>query len=144
MVDRAEPTPGPAREYPVLDDLNRAYWTGGARGELRIQRCERCDLWLHPPRARCPRCLSGPLAFAPVSGRGRVYSFSVVHHAYRPGLAVPYVVALVELVERPGLRITTNVVDCDPRDVAIGLEVQVAFEAGPDGKFVPLFKPASP
>ena len=57
---------------PAIDDVTRAFWTGGLEGELRIQFCDACDRWVHPPAAACAEC-GGPLEPRPVSGRIRWY-----------------------------------------------------------------------
>lgn len=128
------------RPTPVLTPLNREFWTGGATGELRIQRCRNCAIWLHPPRARCPRCTRSDLVYEPTSGRGTVFTYTVVHHPYRSDLQVPYVIALIELCDDDHLRITSNIVACEPETVYIGMPVRVIFEPHADGIFVPLFE----
>jgi uncharacterized protein len=124
---------------PHLTEVNRAFWTGGREGCLLIQRCVACGRWVHPPRAACPAC-GGAVAAEPVSGDGTVYSFTVDHYRFNPGVPVPYVVALVELVEQQDLRLPTNIVDCDPPVVRIGMPVHVAFEPQ-DEVWVPVFRP---
>jgi uncharacterized protein len=124
---------------PSVTDLDRAFWTGGREGRLLIQRCVACRRWAHPPRARCLAC-GGAVAPEPVSGEGTVYSFTVNHYPFNPRVAVPYVVALVELVEQEGLRLPTNIIDCDPSGVHIGLRVRVAFEEDGD-VWAPVFRP---
>ena len=64
------------------------------------------------------------------------------HKPRIPGFNPPYVVAIVELEEQPGLRLTTNVVGCEPEDVEIGMAVKVVFEDVGDDVFLPLFEPA--
>ena len=130
-----------ARIPPALTDANRAFWTGGARGQLLIQWCGACRRWVHPPRATCPAC-GGPLEPRPVSGRGTVFTFTVNRQAFRPDLPVPYVIAIVELEEQSGLRFTTNIVGCDPGAVSIGMPVIVAFEQAGEA-WVPVFRPAA-
>ncbi|MBX6388891.1 MAG: OB-fold domain-containing protein [Frankia sp.] len=133
----APPAP---RVLPPLDDTNRPFWTGGAAGVLLIGRCADCRRWTHPPIESCPEC-GGPVAPEPVSGAGTVFTFTVNHHAFHPAVPVPYVIAIVELAEQPDLRLVTNIVDCPPEAVHIGMPVQVAFE--PNGEaFVPVFRPA--
>jgi len=128
-----------ARVLPPVTELNRAYWTGGRDGRLLIQRCATCARWAHPPRAECAVC-GGALAPQPVSGDATVYSFTVNHHRFNPSVPVPYVVALVELVEQEGLRLPTNIVGCEPAEVRIGMAVHVAFEDH-GAVWVPVFLP---
>lgn len=126
---------------PLLTELNRHFWTGGAEGALRFLRCTDCGYYLHPPSPVCRRCLSTDLEVATVSGRGHVLTYTINHQPWRPGVAVPYVIAIVELVEQPGLRLTTNLVNCAAEDIEIAMPVQVEFE--PAGEvFVPVFAPA--
>lgn len=129
----------PARILPPLDDDNREFWTSGATGALRLPRCTACGRWIFPPRRSCPAC-GGAAEYAPVSGKGRVFTFTVNHHVFNPDVPVPYVIAIVELVEQDGLRFTTNIVNCPPEAVEIGMPVRVLFE--PQGEvFVPIFEP---
>src|SRR5262245_5722938 len=103
---------GPApRMLPALTELNRAFWTGGAQGELRILRCAACRRWVHPPVGACPAC-GGRLAPEAASGRGTIFTFTVNHQAFRPEVPPPYAIAIVELAEQRGLRVPTNVVNC--------------------------------
>ncbi len=71
-----------------------------------------------------------------------VHTFTINCHPWEPGLEVPYVVAVVELVEQDGLRVTTNIVDCPPSKVWIGMPVEVVFEQI-DDVYLPLFRPAA-
>jgi hypothetical protein len=125
---------------PHLTDLNRAFWTGGANGELLVMRCGACGRWVHPPVASCPDC-DGELSPQPASGEGTVFTFTVNRHAYNPEVPLPYVIAIVELVEQEGLRLMTNLTNCDPDAVDIGMPVRVAFEDHGE-VFVPVFEPA--
>jgi uncharacterized protein len=125
----------------ALTPLSRAFWTGGATGELVIQRCRGCQAWLHLPRERCPRCGSGHLGFDATSGKGTLFTYTVIHHAYREGLIVPFVIGLVELPEQTGLRVTSNVVGCGSDDIFVGMPLHVVFERQKDDIYVPLFEP---
>jgi uncharacterized OB-fold protein len=75
-----------------------------------------------------------------VSGRGVVHTFTVNVHPWQPGLEVPYVIAIVELAEQEALRLTTNIIDCPPSDVYIGMPVEVTFEHVED-VYLPMFRP---
>jgi uncharacterized protein len=128
----------PFRLLPLLDSENEFFWTSGSDGRLRFLRCQRCHHYLHPPVPRCPMCWSEEVEPEPVSGRGEVFSFTVNHQSW-DGSTDPYVIAIVRLVEQDDLRLTTNLVDCAPDDVAIGQEVEVVFEDR-DPVWVPLFR----
>lgn len=134
-------TPSPFRVLPALDDQNEFFWTSGRDGQLRFMRCDGCGYYLHPPGPRCPKCWSSSLTPAPVSGRGEVLTFTVNHQPW-DGTDEPYVIAIVEFPEQPGLRLTTNVVGCPIDEVSIGMAVQVTFEHR-DPVWVPLFEPAA-
>jgi uncharacterized OB-fold protein len=127
------------RLIPRLDEVNRDFWTGGSSGELRIQRCTACSQWVFPPSAACPAC-GGPAEYQAVSGKGRVFSYTVNHQPYNPAVPVPYVIAIVELPDQDGVRFTTNIVNCPPEEVRIGMPVHVLFEEQ-DGVYVPVFEP---
>ena len=136
-VDAGHETP---RVLPAFTPLNAEFWSGGRNGELRIRRCQACGFWTHPPRPMCPRCHGRDLPFETASGHGTVYSFVVNHYPWRPGLRLPYIVAVVELDEQPDLRLTTNIAGCEPADMRIGMRVEVVFEQQDDA-FIPLFRP---
>lgn len=131
----------PARTLPEVSATTAHFWTSGSRGVLELLQCTDCDYWIHPPSPVCPQCLGKPEPRA-VSGRGHVHSFTVNHHPWEPGVAVPYVVAVVELDEQDGLRLTTNIVDCPCDEVTFEMPVQVRFEHC-DDVYLPLFGPLS-
>jgi hypothetical protein len=127
------------RLLPPLDSVNRPFWTGGAKGELLIQRCTACGRWVHPPVERCSVC-GGELVTEPVSGAGTVLTFTVNFHPYNPAVPPPYVIAIVVLDEQEDLRLPTNIVDWEPDAVRIGIRVRVLFERHGE-VFVPVFAP---
>jgi uncharacterized OB-fold protein/acyl dehydratase len=118
---------------------SRFFWEGIEADELRIQRCASCGTLRHPPRPMCPSCRSLERDHVVASGRGIVYSFVVHHKPPVPGREHPFAVVLVELEE--GTRIVGNVVDSDPSDVKIGMDVEVAFETNEQGRKLPLWRP---
>jgi len=127
---------------PALTPTTEFFWTSGADGRLRILRCADCGRFVHPPGPVCRWCLSPNVAPTVVSGRGSVFTFTVNVQQWSERLSEPYVVAIVELEEEPGLRLLTNIVECAPDAVAIGMPVEVSFEAAED-VFLPRFRPAS-
>jgi uncharacterized OB-fold protein len=134
--------PGPSlRLLPRLSEDVAFFWTSGADGVLRILHCHACGYYIHPPGPVCPRCLSRQLSPQAVSGRGHVETFSVNHQQWLPGSDL-YIIAWVSIDEQPDLRLTTNLVDVEPADVAIGMAVEVVFEQN-DDVYVPLFRPVT-
>ena len=136
----------PFRILPRVTDRNRHFWTGGADGELRFLRCQDDGTYVHPPAPRCPVCWGKQLAPEAVSGDATVHTFTVNHQPWMPGPELPFVLAIVELPEQAGLRLTTNIVNCDPEKVTVGMPVRVTFEAHVDGDetvYIPLFEPAA-
>lgn len=130
-----------SRKLPLLTAENTAFWTGGAEGRLLIYRCRACRDWFHPPRPLCPKCGSLDVGPEPVSGRGKVLSFTINHQAWSPSAPPPYAVAIVELVEQPGLQFLSDIVGCAPEEVAIDMPVKVVFEQHED-VWLPLFERA--
>jgi len=137
-----EPDKNPQYARPEIDWESRAYWEGAGRGELVLQRCGACQVVQHRPRGFCVSCLSDDIEHFVASGRGEVYTYSVVRQNQMPMFrnALPYVVAYVQLEEGPQL--LTNIVDCDPEAVSIGMPVRVDFVATEGGLGVPRFVPA--
>ncbi|HVW32926.1 MAG TPA: OB-fold domain-containing protein [Acidimicrobiia bacterium] len=140
MVAPTGPWTGPVG---VPDIDSAPYFAGLRRHELVILRCSECRTFVHPPQASCPRCLSLALVPEPVSGRGRVYSFTVANREFAPGVPPPYVAALVDLEEQESLRIVTNLVNVAIGDVRVGMPVRVLFSDldGEDATLA-LFEPA--
>jgi acetyl-CoA acetyltransferase/uncharacterized OB-fold protein len=128
------------RPLPELTPANEWFWTSGADGRLRIQACTDCKTLVHPPVPVCPNCRSRSWAPAQVSGLGTVVGFTVNAHQWLPGFEPPYVIANVALAEDADVRLTTNVVGCDPSEVHIGQHVAVRFEQH-DDVWLPLFEP---
>jgi hypothetical protein len=134
----------PFRILPKLTERNRPFWTGGERGELTFWRCQACGHYIHPPLPICPRCHSKELAAEPVSGKATLATYSINHQPWMPGPPLPYVVAIIEIVEQPSVRLTTNLVNCPHDQITIGMRLRVTFEHHPDPEgdvWLPLFEP---
>ena len=128
------------RKLPALEPDTAFFWTSGEDGVLRIQRCNDCGHYQHPPLPRCPRCHGEAVAPAAVSGLGRIVSYTINHEPWLPGLPVPFVFAVVELAEQAELYLFTNILAA-PEAARIGLPVRVAFERHED-VWLPMFVPA--
>jgi uncharacterized protein len=142
----AEPPRGPVgveppeRKLPQLTPETEAYWTGGKDARLLIQRCTTCGLYQHPPLPLCPACRTETMEPTPVSGRGKVKTFTVNHQMWLPGLAEPFVFAAVELEEQAELYVFSNIL-APAASVRIGMKVGVRFEQQED-VWLPLFAPS--
>jgi uncharacterized OB-fold protein len=128
---------------PRPSPISKPYWEAARRHELLLQRCAACKQYVFYPRLNCTNCGSRQLDWVTASGHGTVYTYTVARRPTHPSFAArtPYVIAIVELEEGP--RMTTNIVDCDPDSVKIGMPVEATFEdVSPDVTLV-VFRPAS-
>ncbi len=129
------------KPLPAVSNLNRPYWEGLVRRELRLQRCNKCSRVWYPPGPWCPACWSEDHTWSALSGRGRVSSWVVFHQAYFPSFAdeLPYNVAEVELDEGP--RLLTNLVDVAEDEIRIGLPVEIVYDTVVEGVTLAKFRP---
>lgn len=127
---------------PEIDEVTKAYWQGAADGRLLGSRCGACGEIAGYPRGFCPSCWSEDVEDVEVSGRATLYTYSVVHANPMPPFAdlVPYVAAIVELIEGP--RLATRLVDAHPREIVIGMRLVARFEVFEPGEGIVLFAPA--
>ena len=130
------------RPLPLITQENEFFWTSGADGTLRLQECKDCESLIHPPAPVCRYCRSHDMGVRAVSGRATLAGFTVNHRFSLPGLPAPYVVAQVAIAEDPRVRLTTNIVDCDPDQLELGQQVEVVFEQIED-VWLPLFRPVA-
>jgi acetyl-CoA acetyltransferase/uncharacterized OB-fold protein len=143
-VRRSQNVPDPSARNPLpqLTLDNEFFWTSGADGKLRIQHCESCSAYIHPPQPVCRYCRSHALAPAEVSGYATLIGFTVSHRFTHPGLPSPYVVAHVALEEDPRVRLITNAIDTPAEDLYLGMRMEVAFEQAED-VWLPVFRPCA-
>ena len=130
-------------DLPTPDDHTRAFWDAAREGRLLIKRCAACGRAHYYPRTFCPYCWSADVSWEEASGRGVLYTYSVVHQNDLPPFneRIPYVAAIVDLEEGP--RAMTNIVECDLDDVAVGMAVEVTFRVLNDEFSVPVFRPST-
>lgn len=132
----------PGRPLPMITPDNEFFWTSGAEGLLRVQECTACAALIHPPQAVCRYCHGQQLGTRVVSGVAVLIGFTVNHRFALPGLPAPYVVGQVALVEDQRIRLTTNIIECDPGELTLGMRVEVVFEQF-DDVWLPLFRPTA-
>lgn len=133
MSEYTKPLPKPS-------PTSRPFWEAAKRHELMLQRCERCSRFIYYPRPRCPYCFSDRLKWEQCSGKGTLYSYTVVRRAASRAFAdAPYVLAIVELAEGP--RMTTNIV-APPEDLRVDMPVAVFFDDVTPEHTLVKFRPA--
>src|ERR1700690_4014436 len=130
----------PRFDLPVIEPESQPFWDAAKEGRLLIQRCEACGKAQHYPRPFCASCWSDRVQWEEASGRGRIYTYSVVYMKDLPPFAdrLPYVAAAVDLDEGP--RIMTNIVGADPADLEVGAPVVVDFEVLTEEITAPVFR----
>ena len=140
-----KPLPQPLNPAP-----SKEFWEAAQRHELVMPRCSHCGRIFWYPREQCPNptCFSDArlgkdLGWTSVSGKGVLYSYTVVH---QPAVGFesdsPYVVCLVELEEGQGIRMMSNLVDCKLEDIKVGMKVEAAYDDVTDAWTLVKFKPA--
>jgi uncharacterized protein len=127
--------------HPIPNADTKPFWEGCAQERFLLQRCTACNAFRHPPGPICRQCLSDRFEWLPASGAGSVYSFTIIHEQAAPGWSdlVPYVLTVVELDEGP--HVLTNLVDVEPKEVRIGMRVEVIFAELADSMKLPVFRP---
>ncbi len=131
------------KPLPAVDDLTRPFWEAAARHQLVVQRCQDCEYFNHPPLPVCDSCQSQRLTFVPVSGRGRIYTFTVMHQPNIAGFEqdIPYLNLLVELEEQPHLFMVSYLPLSAKDGVRIGGAVEVYFAPVDEEITLPQFHP---
>jgi uncharacterized OB-fold protein len=131
-----------AKPLPEITPAMRPFWDAARRHDLVVQRCGGCGTHRFPARDVCSRCLSREADWVPVSGRGTVFTWAVMHQVYHPGFAgeVPYAVVVIELAE--GARLVSNLVDCPVSDIRAGMPVEVVFDDVTPDVTLPKFRRA--
>jgi uncharacterized OB-fold protein len=129
-------------EPPMVTETTSPWWEATRERRLLVQCCSRCGERQHYPRPFCLACGGEALGWIEASGEAVVWSKTVVHRPARPGLAVPYVVALVRLAEGPVL--LSRVVGPGALEVRCDEPVELDFEPLADGRALPVFRRRSP
>lgn len=132
----------PRRPLPAADARSEPFWAAAARHQLALARCGQCGRFTHPPDVTCPLCGSADpgFRFEPVSGRGRVRSWTVVRQSFLPGFEVPYLLVDVELADQAELRLIGRLLDGPDAAIRVDDEVTVVFEDVAAGVAVPAFR----
>lgn len=138
MTEKIVRFPRPIPEYDAQE-----FWEGCNRGELVMQCCKECRRFRWLPRPMCPHCNSLEREWVRVSGRGKVYTWTVVTHPVHPAAVdrAPYNVVQVQLEEQPDLLMVSNLVGVRNEDIRFDMPVEVVFEDLEPGVKLPKFQP---
>jgi len=133
----------PEKPVPGINPWAEPFWKGAREKKLMVQRCKDCKKHIFYPRIYCPFCFSDKMEWVKVSGKGKIYSYTVVQNnppsAFMKDL--PFVIAIIKLDE--GVQMLTNIVGCDPQQIKCDMPVEVTFEKYNDEITLPKFKPVS-
>ena len=120
---------------PDINMETAVYWESAKNGKLLVKTCKACGKLHYYPRTICPHCLSSDTDWVESSGKGTIYTYSVMRRT-----ETPYVIAYVTLEE--GVTMLSNIVECDVDGVAVGQTVEVVFRDTEGGHSLPVFRPA--
>jgi uncharacterized protein len=131
----------PQKPVPQVNPWAKPFWDAAREEKLIIQRCQDCEKHVFFPRIACPHCSSDKLKWVEASGKGTIYSYTIVQ-SNAPSAFIddmPYVVALVKLEE--GVQLLSNIVDCNFDELQCDMPVEVTFEKLNDEFTLPKFRP---
>lgn len=124
-ITRSQPLP-----LPSVD--NEEFYRAAQRGELRFQRCTDCRAWRHYPRPACPECTSTRFAWERASGRGEIYSWTIVHGPTLPAFRDQLPYNVIDVLTEEGLHFQSQLVDCPPDEIRPGMPVEAIFVPASD------------
>jgi uncharacterized OB-fold protein len=129
------------KPLPIIDNDTKVFWEACNNERLVIQQCQDCSHYIFYPRIICPYCMSEQIEWKEVSGKGKIYSYTVARRPADSNFSddVPYVIALVELDE--GVRMMTNIINISVEEVQCDLDVEVIFEKVTEDIRLPKFQP---
>jgi len=130
------------KPLPEVQPWTIDFWKATKQHKLLIQECKSCNSKIFYPRKFCPECWSSELSWTEASGKGKIFTFTVTMTGVEKKFAddLPYVLALVDLAE--GIRMMTNIVECKPDHLKIGMDVEVVFDDINDDFSLPKWRPA--
>lgn len=127
------------KPLPIIDADSKYFWEQCQKEILMIPYCLDCNQYHFYPRIFCPNCMSSRIQWKESTGRGKIYSFTIARRAGGPAFKddVPYVVAIIELVE--GVRMMSHIINTDIDNIKCDMAVQVIFEKANEEITLPKF-----
>lgn len=130
-----------AKLIPHVSSEMKPFFDAARDHKLAVQKCDNCGALRFPAAPMCLKCDSPKASWVTVSGRGKIFSFTIMHRAYHPAFKAPYALAVVELDEGP--KMTSNIVNIEPSKVKCGMPVEVAYDKLSGEVTLPRFRPAA-
>jgi len=126
------------------DVWTEPFWAAAAEHRLVVPRCTRCGTFRFPPSAFCWRCQAQAVEWVERSGRGTIYSYTIVWHPVLPDLAdsVPFAPVVVELPDTDHVRVVGALTEATTAVARVGLDVELVWRDVRDGETVPTWRPA--
>jgi uncharacterized OB-fold protein len=139
----AQAIPGEFIEIAV-DPITEPFFQAGKEGRLVAPQCAECKTFRMPPSPFCPNCSSEAVDWVELSGRGKVYTYSICTRSPFRGKTpdITYIPVVVELPDAGGVRLNINLVEIDPADVRIGMDVEIFWSPITDGWLLPICRPS--
>jgi hypothetical protein len=125
LITRGTPLPQPTRD-------NLPFYEACKRGELRFQRCSSCATFRHYPRPICPECLSREYTWELSTGRGKVYTWTIVRGPTLPAFEHKLPYNVVDVLMDEGIHFVSEVLDCPPEEIRTDMPVEAVFVPASD------------
>lgn len=126
---------------PLADVITLPWWQAAAEHRLVVQRCTACGHTRLPPAPVCSECRSADAEWQEVSGRGEVYTYTIVHRPIAADQPLPTVIAVIALEGAGGVRMISNLVGADLGEIRIGMPVELVWEDMSSDLAIPRFRP---
>jgi uncharacterized OB-fold protein len=128
---------------PTADAITLPFWQAASEHRLVAQRCTACGRTRIPPAPICSACRSEEADWQELSGRGEIYTYTVVHRPIAANQPLPTIIAVIALEGSGGLRMISNLVGADPETLEIGAPVELVWEDMSDDLAIPRFRLAN-
>jgi uncharacterized protein len=130
-----------SKPLPQITSWSKPFWEHARQHKLAMQKCNSCGKLIFYPRKACPECWSLDLGWKEVSGKAKMNCYTVTLGGVEPVFQadVPYVLAMVDLEE--GVKMMTNIVECKPEDLKIGMDLEVTYKDCTAEISLPVFRP---
>ncbi len=129
------------KPMPPLNRDSKPFWDSMKEHNMRLQRCAECGKIRHYPRPVCDHCLSMEYDWVRATGKGKVHSWTISHHAFLPGFIADLPMTLVTVDLDEGVRICAQMRDCEPEKLSVDLPVELGYEDATSDLTLPVFRP---